>query len=104
MTDSIITANELAGGLVVFLTAENGWSNALADARLIGPEAMPAALAFAKAEADAQVVVEPYEIEVTREDGVLVPVRLRERIRAAGPSVTYGADEIAARQAAGRAG
>ncbi len=100
MSDSIITANDLAGGLVVFLTEAGGWSSHLADARLIGPDALPAALAYAKAQHDARVVVEPYAIEVTLENGAPVPVRLRERIRAAGPTIAYGAAEIAERAAA----
>lgn len=100
MSDTIITANALGDGLVVFLTAAGGWTNSLAEARVIGPEALPEALAYAKAQHDARIVVEPYEIEVTLEDGLPVPVRLRERIRAAGPTVAYGEAELAERAAA----
>jgi hypothetical protein len=100
MTDKLITANHLADGLVVFLTAAGGWSYKLADARIVGPDELDAALALARGQHEAGIVVDPYEIEATVEDGVPVPVRLRERIRAAGgPTVTYGEAEIAARAA-----
>ena len=96
----VITANALGDGLVVFLTADGGWSNDIAEARVVGPDALAEALAYGKAQHDARIVVEPYEIEVTEEAGVPVPVRLRERIRAErGPTVAYGAAEIAARAA-----
>ncbi|SHE97408.1 Protein of unknown function [Kaistia soli DSM 19436] len=104
MSDSIITANDLGNGLVVFLTADGGWSQRLADARVVGPDALPEAVAYGKAQHDARIVVEPYDIEVTLENGVPVPVRLRERIRAAGPTVAYGEAEIAERAALSKAG
>lgn len=101
MTAKLITANHLADGLVVFLTADGGWSYRLADARVIADAELDAALAHAKAQHEARIVVDPYEIEATIEaDGLPVPVRLRERIRAAGgPTVTYGEAEIAERAA-----
>jgi len=104
MSDSIITANDLGNGLVVFLTADGGWSQRLADARVVGPDALPEAVAYGKAQHDARIVVEPYDIEVTVENGIPVPVRLRERIRAAGPTVAYGEAEIAERAALSKAG
>ncbi|MBZ9936094.1 DUF2849 domain-containing protein [Mesorhizobium sp. BR1-1-16] len=104
MSDSIITANDLGNGLVVFLKADGGWSQRLADARVVGPDALPEAVAYGKAQHDARIVVEPYDIEVTVENGVPVPVRLRERIRAAGPTVAYGEAEIAERAALSKAG
>jgi hypothetical protein len=101
MTTKLITANHLADGLVVFLTADGGWSYRLADARLIADDELDAALAVAKGQHEAGIVVDPYEIEATVDaDGAPVPVRLREKIRAAGgPTVTYGEAEIAERAA-----
>ncbi len=64
MTDSIITANSLGDGLVVFLTADGGWTHSLDEARVIAPDALAEALAYGKAQHDARIVVEPYEIEV----------------------------------------
>jgi len=100
MTDKLITANHLGDGLVVFLTAEGGWSYKLADARVISDAELEAALVLAKSQHEAGIVVDPYEIEATLVEGIPVPVRLRERIRAAGgPTVTYGEAEIAERAA-----
>ncbi|MBZ0230395.1 MAG: DUF2849 domain-containing protein, partial [Bauldia sp.] len=44
---------------------------------------------------------EPYAIDVEIVDDAPVPVRLRERIRAVGPTVDYGADEARRLGAAG---
>ena len=60
-----------------------------------GPD-LDGAVARARAQADAQVVLEAYPIDVVVTDGVPVPVRLRERIRAErGPTVVYGEAERA---------
>ena len=100
MTAKLITANHLADGLVVLLTADGGWSYRLADARVIADAELDEALRYAKAQHEALIVVDPYEIEATVENGLPVPVRLRERIRAAGgPTVTYGEAELAERAA-----
>lgn len=104
MADSIITANSLGDGLVVFLAGDGGWTHSLDAARVIAPDALADALAYAKAQHDARIVVEPYEIEVVLEAGRPVPVRLRERIRAAGPTVAYGEAELAARAASTKPG
>ena len=92
----VITANRLSEGLVVFLDEAGGWSLAIAEARLLEDGAdLDAALAYAKAQHDARVIVEPYAIDVELKDGVPDPVRLRERIRAEGPTVDYGDAERA---------
>jgi hypothetical protein len=93
----VITANALGDGLVVFLDPEGGWMHDIAGARVLadGPD-LDAANAYAKAQHDARVVVEPYPIDVTVTDGVPVPVRLREKIRAdRGPTIVYGEAEVA---------
>ena len=59
------------------------------------PEALAAAIARANADAAANRVVEPYAIEVTREGARLVPVRLREQIRADGPTIGHSKDKDA---------
>jgi hypothetical protein len=96
-----ITANRLGDGLVVFLDPAGGWSLSIAEARLVsdGPE-LDEANAYAKAQHDARVVVEPYPIDIEVVDGKPVPVRLRERIRAEGPTIAYGEAEYAKLQGA----
>jgi hypothetical protein len=91
----VITANELREGRVVFLTPDGGWSQDISDARVVDDGAdLEAANAYAKAQHDARIVVEPYPIDVTVTAGVPVPQRLREKIRAdRGPTIPYGAEE-----------
>ena len=87
----VITANRLTDGIVVYLTPADEWSPAIADSLVCADAAdTEAALAIAaRAAAEQQRVVEPYEIDVTTDDGI-TPVRYREAIRAFGPSVAYG--------------
>jgi hypothetical protein len=91
----VVTANDLRDGLVVFLTPDGGWSHDIAASRVIedGPD-LDAANAYAKAQHDARIVVEPYPIDVTVTNGIPVPQRLREKIRADhGPTIAYGEAE-----------
>lgn len=92
-----ITANRLDDGRVVFLDEVGGWAPTLVEAKLLHDGAeLDKATAYAKAQHDARVVVEPYAIDIVIEDGVPVPARIRERIRAEGPTVRYGDAEYAA--------
>jgi hypothetical protein len=91
----VITANDLGDGLVVFLDHDGGWTHFIAEARVVedGPD-LDGGLAYAKAQHDARIIVEPYPIDVEVTGGVPVPVRLREKIRAdRGPTIVYGYDE-----------
>lgn len=100
----VITANDLGDGLVVFLNDAGGWTHFIAEARVIadGP-GLDEANAYAKEQHDARIVVEPYPIDVAvGADGVPVPVRLREKIRAdRGPTIVYGHEEVAKLRGAG---
>jgi hypothetical protein len=92
-----ITANRLDNGRVVFLGENGDWRHALGDALLVadGPD-LDEAVAYAQAQADARIVVEPYPIDIVTVDGHPTPARIRERIRAEGPTIRYGAAEYAA--------
>ena len=87
MTDRIVTANRLDDGLVVYLNGA-GWSERIDDAGVAGDDAAAGRL-LARAEGPGQAVrvVDPYLIEVTREEAVPRPVSHREAIRALGPTV-----------------
>lgn len=88
----ILTANRLSDGAVVYAGAD-GWVERLEDAELLSDKAaVEARLAAAKADMANNLVILDGEdnnkvMQVVREDGAVRPVRVREQIRAAGPSV-----------------
>jgi hypothetical protein len=97
----VVTGNSLGEGLVVFQLPGGGWSLDINHAEVIEtPEALAAATMRANGDAAANRVVEPYGIEVTRQSARLVPVRLREQIRADGPTVGHAHDKDALSEAA----
>lgn len=84
----IITANRLSDGVVVYLDDDGGWTDRVGRARVLeGDEALQSAIAAGKAAESAQFVVDAYPIDVARDGPDLRPLRLREQIRAAGPTV-----------------
>lgn len=86
-TLQILTANRLADGAVVYLTAAGTWSTELRRGVVAREEkAASALLARGQRDAEQAVVVAPYLIAVTQEADGPRAVSLRERIRAAGPS------------------
>lgn len=85
--EQAVTANRLTDGAVVWQTQNYGWSLHFADAAVHGVESLPQALDRANVDAEARIVVEPYAIAVTRDQGVIRPKTMRERVRAKGPSV-----------------
>ena len=88
MTLKILTANDLLSGGVVFLTAQNSWSPFISHARLCDePDTEQELEAFGQQAVARQIVVEPFLIAVTLENGVARPVRFREQLRVGGPSV-----------------
>jgi hypothetical protein len=90
---SIITGNSLGEGLVVFQSGTT-WTLDIAQADVLETkQSLDAAVARANADAAANRVVEPYPIEVTCDGGRIVPVRLRERIRAEGPTTGHSKDQ-----------
>ena len=86
---SILSANALLGGEVVYYAQGGRWSPHLADALVARTEEEAAALEVARVAAEASgIVVEP-EIAAVGTDagGRLVPSHYREKIRALGPTV-----------------
>ncbi len=85
----IVTANRLTDGVVVFLGDAGRWSERVADAVAVVDETAAAEL-LKMAERDVALrrVVGPYVIDaVIDAAGALQPLRLRELIRARGPTV-----------------
>ncbi len=92
----ILTANRLADGAVVYLTASATWTTEIARSVVAREEKAAAALlARGQRDAEAAIVVGPYLIAAV--DGPEGPraASLREQIRAAGPSRPV-ADAVAA--------
>ena len=84
----IIIANRLRDGAVVFLGPDAGWVESIDESRVVGADAdAETALAQAKADEAACIVIDPYLIDVDTVGGRLKPTVYREEIRAFGPSV-----------------
>lgn len=84
----IVTANRLIDGDVVFRAADGRWVRDIDAAGLLADKAeAERANTAALADVDAALVIDVAVIDVTVTDGRVVPVRLRERIRAFGPTV-----------------
>ena len=82
------TANNLLDGEAVWLGHNGSWVKSVDLARVFTTEDERQLGAAEAAQADADnLVVEPYEIDVTLVGGVATPSKFRERIRAAGPTM-----------------
>ena len=83
----MLTANRLRDGDVLYRKGD-GWVLLLAQADIYPDQAgADAALAAATAELARNEFVAPYLFEVREVSGKIVPVKEREIIRAAGPTV-----------------
>ena len=82
----ILTGNEVMSGATVYLAKTGEWVEELQQARVFlkeEAEARDAAIAASKK----TMRINSLEIEtVTLKDGAIVPDRIRERIRAEGPT------------------
>jgi hypothetical protein len=84
----ILTANRLSDGAAVWLTRDHSWATRIEAAELAADDATAEKLeragraAFLKNE-----VVDVNLIDVALEAGAVRPLRLRERIRAEGPTI-----------------
>lgn len=88
MSTRIIVASRLSDGVVVYLNRNDAWTSRIDDARAANDDSEAEALLAAGAQAARdQVIVDPYLIEIAEEDGRQRAARLRERIRALGPTV-----------------
>ena len=81
---SVVTANRLIDGIVVYLASDGSWTEEIGRARIAETENEVAALEAQAAEAvKARVVVAVYPMDVALHDGAVDPLSVRERIRAA---------------------
>ncbi len=88
MIGKALTANSLHSGVVVFLTRAGTWSEDINDA-CVAEEMQAWSALELKGEADktANLIVDPYLIEVEKTDAGARPAHIRERIRTLGPTI-----------------
>ena len=90
MVEKVLTANRLADGISVWLDASGNWVESFQDAfGARQSEAGAAQEATGKPTFDENKVVDVNVVDVEEVDGTLRPLRMRERIRAEGPSIPY---------------
>lgn len=82
----MLTANRLVDGDVLYRKGA-GWVLSLADGDVYDEAGAATALAAAQAETIQNMFVAPYLFEVRVSGDVITPVKEREIIRAAGPTV-----------------
>ena len=84
----VITANRLIDGTVIFQDTAGAWSEDFAKAAIYSDRSATAvAMAKAKADEAADILIEPYAIVVEQRGVHFVPKALREMIRASGPTM-----------------
>lgn len=86
--NKVLTANRLADGIAVWLGANGQWLENIDNALIARHEEAADALSDAgKSAFNDNLVVDVDLIDVEEVEGDIYPVRLRERIRAAGPTI-----------------
>ena len=80
---SVVTANRLTDGIVVYLAPDGSWTEDLGRARLAETEDETKVLEEEAArDVKARKVVAVYPMEVAVKDGTVDPLSVREKIRA----------------------
>jgi hypothetical protein len=83
----VLTANRLQPGEVVYWNGAKTWVTTLAEADPLEEAHAEEVLKQAQEYVAKQEVVAPYLFDVRVENGAIKPVKMREIIRAAGPTV-----------------
>jgi hypothetical protein len=84
----VLTGNRLIDGEAVWYSQDGRWIETLAGAEVAQDKAAEERLeAIGKAAFANNIVLDVDMIDVDLVDGEIVPLRLRERIRAAGPTI-----------------
>lgn len=90
MTTKVLTANRLSDGVAVWLGADGEWALSLREAFLARHDDAVHAIEAAGAQAFADNrVIDVAVIEIEETEAGPRPFRLRERIRADGPTINY---------------
>ena len=90
MSLQILTANRLTDGVVVWYDVDGHWNESIASAQVArSTEEAERLEAIGKAAFAANFVLDVNLVDVEERDGAIRPLRLRERIRAHGPTIEY---------------
>ena len=101
MIYKVLTANRLGDGIAVWLNANGEWTTSLQEALVARHTEAEASLeAIGKRDFAANKVLDVNLVEVEEVGETIRPIRLRERIRAEGPTVGYGENAFAPTRAA----
>lgn len=85
---SVLTANRLGDGTIVYLDFEGAWNENIAEAAVANsPDEVRALEDRGTYDSAHNLVVEPYLIEIREVAGRIEPIRYRERVRAGGPTI-----------------
>jgi len=88
----VISANRLSDGLVVYFATEGAWVGALGDATIFADaEAAKTALDQARSDVKRNLIVDPFLVEIVPKTDHVATVKLRDTIRAKGPTIDYAA-------------
>jgi hypothetical protein len=83
----VLTANRLSDGEAVWYSSGDGWIETLEGADVAEDKLAESLLeGIGKVAYETNQVVDVNLIDVNLVDGIIVPTRLREQIRAAGPT------------------
>jgi hypothetical protein len=86
----VITGNRLHDGAVVWRDPDGNWSRDIADAAIFLTEGqLSEGLNAGRLEESSGRLIGVYEVEIESRENCVAPARLRERIRAAGPTVSF---------------
>ena len=90
MAQLVITGNRLQDGAVVWRGPAGDWSQDIRCATILaGEEALAEGLNAARRDEASGRIIGVYEVEIETQDVRVVPARLRERIRAGGPTIPF---------------
>jgi hypothetical protein len=96
----IVSANRLNDGTVVYMGLGGAWMTRIADAsRLESAEAVEAALVAARADEALNLIIDAFVVDAIVEAEGVRATTLRDRIRADGPTIAYGAPAESSRAA-----
>ncbi len=91
----VVSGSRLLQGDVVWLDAGHAWTTTLESAALLETaEQADSAMSVANADRRQLAVVDVHIVDVIVEGGRIVPVTSREKVRAFGPTITFGAQAL----------